>query len=204
MDRDARPSARRAPPRLADEYRWDQGPSKCVEADSRQQGSNSSWRVLLGGRSRVSKVGGHCSERAAGFQPAHLEAKCESIAAGARHSLQTPLGLSQGFNGICATCRDRSSSAKAVECPAQVRGRLGKVRRETSGRSSHEFHYLTVEIVTRDRAAMSALIRLNEFCGDDTLQDLRGDRADDLLRVDLRGRVLDASHFVGRVRQFAL
>ena len=178
MDRDARPSARRARPKLADEYRWDRGPSKCVEADSQQQESESSWRVLLGGRSRVSKVGGHCSERPAGFQPAHLQAKCESIAAGARHRLQTPLGLR--------------------------RGRLRKVGRETSGRNTHEFRYLTVEIVTRDRAAMSALNRLNEFCGEDTLQDLRENRVDDHLRVDLCGRVLDASHFVGRVGQFAL
>ncbi len=43
---------------------------------------------------------------------------------GARRNLQTPLGLSQGFNGFCATCRDRSSSAKAVEPPAQGRGRV--------------------------------------------------------------------------------
>ena len=40
-----------------------------------------------------------------------------------RRTSQTPLGLPQGFNGFCATDRAQSSSAKAVEPPAQGRGR---------------------------------------------------------------------------------
>ena len=42
---------------------------------------------------------------------------------GARRTLQTPLGLPQGFNGFCATLHDGSSSAKAVNPPAQAQGR---------------------------------------------------------------------------------
>ena len=49
---------------------------------------------------------------------------CWLVVTGARRSLQTPLGLSQGLNGYCTTGSDRSSSAKAVEPPAQGRGRV--------------------------------------------------------------------------------
>ena len=49
--------------------------------------------------------------------------KVQNGSEGARRSLQTPLGLPRGFNGFCATGLIAVSSAKAVEPPAQGRGR---------------------------------------------------------------------------------
>lgn len=43
--------------------------------------------------------------------------------AGARRSLQTPLGLSQGFNGFCATC----SNDPIAQKPLNPRHKAGGV-----------------------------------------------------------------------------
>ena len=87
-----------------------------------------------------------------------LRGRCVSRRSDARLLLQTPLGLSQGFNGFCANCRDRIVAQK----PLNPRHKAGGVSAER--RTSRSTYVGSMRDASTTRETTHRLYRLAKTC----------------------------------------